>query len=224
LTKNSWPGAYYFGTWDDPDGALKRYLEVAQNLAEGWPARSEKPDGLTVRDLANEFLAFKEHINAALGNADCGRLVFQALDLDAGWLDYARPKTGVPRRVPLWPETWQRCGNPSRNGSCRSRRSIRLMASFSGLSNPRFPNVFGDLSIATLFVTENPDSRFYPEVGGRVVVIADLLVSEVGGCVPSRAGAHNTIRLNTRRICRDYGERRWNLEIRTSDAVGNSAK
>jgi integrase len=44
-------------------------------------------------------------INAGLGNADCGRLVFQAFDLDGGWLDYARPKTGVPRRVPLWPET-----------------------------------------------------------------------------------------------------------------------
>ena len=52
---------YYFGTWDDPDGALKRYLEVAQNLAEGRPARSENPDGLTVRELANEFLTFKQH-------------------------------------------------------------------------------------------------------------------------------------------------------------------
>ena len=44
-------------------------------------------------------------INCALGNSDCGRLVMQALDLDAGWLDFPRPKTGIPRRVPLWPET-----------------------------------------------------------------------------------------------------------------------
>ena len=44
-------------------------------------------------------------INAALGNADCARLPLSALDLDRGWLDFPRPKTGVPRRCPLWPET-----------------------------------------------------------------------------------------------------------------------
>src|SRR5205085_224896 len=28
-----------------------------------------------------------------------------ALDLDAGVIDFPRPKTGIPRRCPLWPET-----------------------------------------------------------------------------------------------------------------------
>jgi integrase len=46
-------------------------------------------------------------INAGLGNADCGRLTVQALDLERGWLDYPREKTGMPRRCPLWPETVQ---------------------------------------------------------------------------------------------------------------------
>jgi integrase len=46
-------------------------------------------------------------INAGLGNADCGRLTEQALDLERGWLDFPRPKTGMPRRCPLWPETVQ---------------------------------------------------------------------------------------------------------------------
>lgn len=43
--------------------------------------------------------------NAGLGNADCARLEFRHLDLTAGWLDYPRPKTGIDRRCPLWPET-----------------------------------------------------------------------------------------------------------------------
>jgi integrase len=44
-------------------------------------------------------------INAGFGNADCGRLPLSALDLDAGWVNYPRPKTGIDRRAPLWPET-----------------------------------------------------------------------------------------------------------------------
>jgi integrase len=46
-------------------------------------------------------------INCAFGNADCGNLPLSALDLDAGMVNYPRPKTGVPRRCPLWPETVQ---------------------------------------------------------------------------------------------------------------------
>jgi integrase len=44
-------------------------------------------------------------INCGFGNADCGRLPITALDLDAGMIDFPRPKTGVHRRCPLWPET-----------------------------------------------------------------------------------------------------------------------
>jgi integrase len=44
-------------------------------------------------------------INCGFGNADCGRLPLRALDLERGWLDYPRPKTGINRRCPLWPET-----------------------------------------------------------------------------------------------------------------------
>lgn len=44
-------------------------------------------------------------VNCGLGNHDLARLPITALDLNAGWLDYPRPKTGMPRRCPLWPET-----------------------------------------------------------------------------------------------------------------------
>jgi integrase len=44
-------------------------------------------------------------VNAGFGNADCGSLPLSALDLDAGWVNFPRPKTGIERRCPLWPET-----------------------------------------------------------------------------------------------------------------------
>jgi integrase len=46
-------------------------------------------------------------LNAGFGNSDCATLPFSALDLDAGWVNYPRPKTGIPRRCPLWAETVQ---------------------------------------------------------------------------------------------------------------------
>jgi integrase len=44
-------------------------------------------------------------INGGLGNHDLAQLPLSALDLDAGWLTYPRPKTGIMRRIPLWSET-----------------------------------------------------------------------------------------------------------------------
>jgi integrase len=46
-------------------------------------------------------------INCGYGNADCAKLPLRALDLTRGCLDFPRPKTAVPRRCPLWPETVQ---------------------------------------------------------------------------------------------------------------------
>ena len=44
-------------------------------------------------------------INCGFGNSDVANLPQKALDCDGGWVDYPRPKTGIPRRCPLWPET-----------------------------------------------------------------------------------------------------------------------
>jgi integrase len=44
-------------------------------------------------------------INCGFGNADVGTLPLKALDLKAGWVNFPRPKTGIDRRCPLWPET-----------------------------------------------------------------------------------------------------------------------
>ena len=44
-------------------------------------------------------------INCGLGNKDVAYLPAASVDLERGWLDYPRGKTGVERRCPLWPET-----------------------------------------------------------------------------------------------------------------------
>ncbi len=224
---------HYFGPWDDPDGALTKYLDQKDDLHAGRTPRVQG-DGLTVRDLLNHFLTskkrllesseitprtfadyretcdrlveafgksrlvvdlasedfgrlrgnlakrwgptalgnevqrvrivfkyaydaglvdrpirygpefrrpskktlrkvraakgkklFEKHellalldvasaqvkammllgINCGFGNADVGTLPLGALDLDGGWVNYPRPKTGIERRCPLWPET-----------------------------------------------------------------------------------------------------------------------
>jgi integrase len=44
-------------------------------------------------------------MNCGFGMADCGRLPVSSVDLESGWVDFPRVKTGIPRRCPLWPET-----------------------------------------------------------------------------------------------------------------------
>ncbi|HUO07053.1 MAG TPA: tyrosine-type recombinase/integrase [Phycisphaerae bacterium] len=44
-------------------------------------------------------------INCGLGNSDISEMNINHLDLDAGILDYPRPKTSIDRRAALWPET-----------------------------------------------------------------------------------------------------------------------
>ncbi|MBM3980421.1 MAG: hypothetical protein FJ304_09060 [Planctomycetes bacterium] len=43
--------------------------------------------------------------NCGFGNDDCAGLTLDATDLAGGWLNFARAKTGIGRRCPLWPET-----------------------------------------------------------------------------------------------------------------------
>lgn len=44
-------------------------------------------------------------INCGFGNTDVANLTVKSLDLNGGWCNYPRPKTGISRRCPLWPET-----------------------------------------------------------------------------------------------------------------------
>src|SRR5262245_29345834 len=50
---------YYFGKWDDPQGALAKYLEQKVALHAGRKPR-EDAEGLTVKELVNRFLNAKQ--------------------------------------------------------------------------------------------------------------------------------------------------------------------
>lgn len=44
-------------------------------------------------------------VNGGLGNADLANMPLSAVDLESGWVNFPRVKTGIDRRFPLWPET-----------------------------------------------------------------------------------------------------------------------
>jgi integrase len=77
--------------------------------------RSDKPPRLfSAAELQKILSLARNHqlramillgINCGLGNADCGQLRFRNIELLNGWLNFPRPKTGIDRRCPLWPET-----------------------------------------------------------------------------------------------------------------------
>ena len=50
---------HYFGPWADSDAALSKWLDQKDDLLAGRTPRA-KTDGLSVRDLCNEFLAVKD--------------------------------------------------------------------------------------------------------------------------------------------------------------------
>src|ERR1700745_335054 len=52
---------YYFGPWDDPDGALKKYLEQRDDLHAGRTPRPET-GAATVKDVCNHFLNAKQQL------------------------------------------------------------------------------------------------------------------------------------------------------------------
>lgn len=44
-------------------------------------------------------------LNCGFGNTDVANPPQSAVDLETGRIDFPRPKTEIPRRIPLWPET-----------------------------------------------------------------------------------------------------------------------
>lgn len=74
-------------------------------------------------------------INCGFGNADCGTLPLAALELNAGWIDFPRRKTGIERRCPLWPETvtaLKQSIAKRKDPSDRSNRDLVFVTKYGG--------------------------------------------------------------------------------------------
>jgi integrase len=80
---------------------------LRKHRAEQGPKMFEADEIRRVIDSASQPLKamILLGVNAGYGNADVGTLPLAALDLNGGWVSYHRPKTGIDRRCPLWPET-----------------------------------------------------------------------------------------------------------------------
>ena len=68
-------------------------------------------------------------INCGFGNTDVANLTVKNLDLKGGWCNFPRPKTGISRRCPLWPETVKAIkaaleARPEASGQSRCRSGV----------------------------------------------------------------------------------------------------
>lgn len=82
-------------------GAIRRARQVKGPKLLAADVIWKLLDAATVQMRAMILLG----INCGLGQKDCSDLTRSVLATRPGWLDYPRPKTGIERRAPLWPET-----------------------------------------------------------------------------------------------------------------------
>jgi len=64
---------YYFGTWDDPEGALREYLEIRDELQAGSDPR-QHVGKLTLSELCNRYLY---NLEARMDAGEVGRWTFR---------------------------------------------------------------------------------------------------------------------------------------------------
>jgi integrase len=90
-----------------PDFARPSKKTIRLQRAKNGPRMFEADELRRILDAAGVQLKamILLGVNCGFGNADCGTLPLSALDLDGGFVNYHRPKTGINRRCPLWPET-----------------------------------------------------------------------------------------------------------------------
>lgn len=96
-----------FGTgFSAPSAAMKRKAKAQVERQHGKKL-FRKEELLSILNSSGPLLkaAVLLGLNGGFGNLDCAKLPISAIDFEVGVIEYSRPKTGVRRIVPLWPET-----------------------------------------------------------------------------------------------------------------------
>jgi integrase len=90
-----------------PDFKKPSAKVLRKNRADAGPRMFEREEVLALLAVAGPNLKamILLAINGGLGNNDLATLPFSAVNVKSGWLTHARPKTGIERIIPLWPET-----------------------------------------------------------------------------------------------------------------------
>ncbi len=136
-------------------------------------------------------------LNCGMGNTDVAHLPRSALDLEAGTLEFPRPKTGIPRRAVLWPETV---------GALRDWLAIRPRPKRDEDNDLVFITKYGHRWVRV----EEPGDR---SKGGTKAVVKDAVVLEFGKLVRSvRVHRHGrgfyALRHTFRTVADEVGDRR----------------
>ena len=92
--------------FERPSAGVKRRALKAGELRNGKRlfGTQDVRDLLEVSDIPLRSMILLG-VNGGFGNMDCARLPMRAVDLDRAVIEFSRPKTGIDRTVPLWPET-----------------------------------------------------------------------------------------------------------------------
>jgi len=96
-----------YGTgFEKPSATLKRKARRATELENGKRLFELKEVHALLENADASLRAMiLLGINGGMGNTDCARLPIKAVDLERAVIEFDRPKTGIERVVPLWPET-----------------------------------------------------------------------------------------------------------------------
>ena len=136
---------HYFGRWDDPDAALKKYLEQKDDLHAGpTPASQSATEAATVKDVCNAFLNAKA---ARVESGELSQRMFldykETCDLVVSHFGKNRPAAGLaPGDFDKLREKMAKRWGPVRLGNVVQRvRTVFKYAHDSGLLP--FPMRFG---------------------------------------------------------------------------------
>ena len=92
--------------FDKPSATLKRRIRRASEMENGKRLFEPAEIRALIKAAAVPLqVMILLGINGGFGNTDCASLPVKAINFDRAVIEFDRPKTGVERVVPLWPET-----------------------------------------------------------------------------------------------------------------------